>query len=75
MRKTILTILGTVLITASAVQMAAATERHHVRKPVSTAAQANQSFRDSNAAIWTRPQAESDGARYQNSAGAGAVAH
>jgi hypothetical protein len=75
MRKIILTVLGTALISASAVQMAAATERHHARKPVQAPAQVNQSFRESNDAIWTRPQAQRDWSPYDNRAGAGAVAH
>jgi hypothetical protein len=49
MRKTILTILGSALIAASAVQMASATEHHRYhrndRAPVATAEQ----FRNSNA--------------------------
>jgi hypothetical protein len=75
MQKIILTILGTALISASAVQMAAATERHHARKPMQTAAQVNQSFRESNDAIWARPQTGRDWSSYENRAGAGAVAH
>jgi hypothetical protein len=43
MRKTILTVLGASLIAASTMQVAAAAERHHVRKAVSA------QFRDSNA--------------------------
>jgi hypothetical protein len=74
MQKIILTILGTALISTSVVQMAAATERHHARKPVRAPAQVNQSFRESNDAIWARPQA-SDWGSYENRAGAGAVSH
>jgi len=54
MRKTILTVLGSALIAASTVQMAAAAghRSHKVdRAPVST----NQQFRNSNAA-WPAPQ-------------------
>ena len=43
MRKTVLTILGAVLITGSAVQIATASERHH-RAP----AVASQQFRNAN---------------------------
>jgi hypothetical protein len=75
MTKTILTILGTALIAASTVQMASATERHHARKQVRAPAQVNQSFRESNDAIWTRPLAERSRNSYENRAGAGAVAH
>ena len=73
MRKTILTILGSALIAASAIQAAAATERHHVRK--ANRAQATQSYRDSNASIWTAPQAQSDYERYQNGAMSAPAGH
>jgi hypothetical protein len=75
MRKIILAILGTALISASAVQVAAAAERHHARKPVQTSTQVNQSFRESNDAIWARSQDQRDWSPYENRAGAGAVAH
>jgi hypothetical protein len=48
MRKTILTILGSVALAASFVQVAAAAERHHVRK--TDRAPVSQTVRDSNAA-------------------------
>jgi hypothetical protein len=55
MRKTILTVLGAALITASAVQMASAAEhrthRAH-RAPVTT----NEQFRDSNASVAVQPE-------------------
>jgi len=66
MRKTILTIFGAALITASAMQMAAAAEHHRShraeRAPVSTTGQ----FRNSNAA-WPAPTVQ-DGGRYYNEA-------
>jgi hypothetical protein len=59
MRKTILTMLGSALIVASATQMAAAAHRSHKadRAPVT----ANEQFRNSNAA-W--PAAQPDWSRY-----------
>jgi hypothetical protein len=45
MRKTVLTILGTLLITGSAVQMATASE-HHVRKAYRAPIAASQQFRN-----------------------------
>jgi len=61
MRKTILTVLGAALITASAMQMASAAEhrthRAH-RAPVTT----NEQFRDSNA--YAAPQPEWPGYGY-----------
>ena len=47
MRKTILTILGAAALAASFVQVAAAAERHHVRKAYR--APVVQTFRNSNA--------------------------
>ena len=75
MRKTILTILGSALIAASAIQAAAATERHHVRKANRAPVQATQSYRDSNASIWTAPQAQPDYERYQNGAMSAPAGH
>jgi hypothetical protein len=63
MRKTILTVLGAALIMASAMQAAAAAERHRShrveRAPVST----TQQFWNSNAA-WPMPTGR-DGSRYR----------
>jgi hypothetical protein len=50
MRKTVLTILGALLITGSAVQMATAAEHHMRRAPVA----ASQQFRDANNSIERR---------------------
>jgi hypothetical protein len=47
MRKTILTILGALLIAGSAVQMASATE-HHVRKAHRAPVAANEQFLNAN---------------------------
>jgi hypothetical protein len=54
MRKTILTILGLAALAASFVQVAAAAERHHVRK--ADRAPVVQTFRNSNA--WVDPYAQ-----------------
>lgn len=62
----ILAILGVTLITAIAIQTAAANERHHVRK--ARPAPVAQSVRDSNAAIWPSQPAEPDWSRYANGA-------
>jgi hypothetical protein len=75
MRKTILTILGAALIASSVVPLASASEQQQARKPVRALVQANQSFRQSNDAMWSRPQATRDWISYENRAGAGAVAH
>jgi hypothetical protein len=49
MRRTILTLLGTTLISASTLQIAGAAEHHHVRK-VDRAA-ASQQFRNANGSV------------------------
>ena len=54
MRKTILTILGSAALAASLVQVAAAAERHHVRK--AERAPVSQTYRNSNA--WVDPYAQ-----------------
>ena len=64
MRKTILTILGAAALAASFVQIAAAAERHHVRK--ADRAPVSQTFRDSNA--WTNGYAQPDWSRYEGGA-------
>lgn len=55
MRKTILTILGSAALAASFVQVAAATERHHVRR-AQRAPVTQQTYRDTNA--WVDPYAQ-----------------
>jgi CHASE3 domain sensor protein len=50
MRKTVLTILGALLITGSAVQMATASE-HHVRRAYRSPIAASQQFRNANNSI------------------------
>jgi hypothetical protein len=61
MRKTILTILGALLISGSAVQMATASE-HHMRKAYRAPISASQQFRNANNSIEGRANSlRSDG--------------
>jgi hypothetical protein len=53
MRKTVLTLLCSVALVASAAQAASATERYHGRKVVRAPAPGVQQFRDSSASVWT----------------------
>jgi hypothetical protein len=71
MRKTILTILGTAALAASFVQVAAAAERHHVRK--TDRAVVSQTFRDSNA--WVDTYAQPNWSRYENGAMSAPAGH
>ena len=64
MRKTILTILGAAALAASFVQVAAAAERHHVRK--ADRAPVSQTFRNSNA--WANSYTQRDWSRYEGGA-------
>jgi hypothetical protein len=63
MKKTILTILGSVLVAATTVQFAAAVERHHTGKADRLTAPASEQFRNSNAA-WPSQQLQPDWSRY-----------
>ena len=67
MRKTILTILGSALLAASTVQIAAAAEHHKARKIYRAPAPVTEEFRNSNA-YWPAPYAQPDWSRYQNGA-------
>jgi hypothetical protein len=61
MRKTVLTILGALLIAGSAVQTATASE-HHVRKVYRASIAASQQFRNANNSIGGRANSlRSDG--------------
>jgi len=53
MRKTILTLFGSVLLVASVAEAASATQRHQYRRVASNAAPVTQQFRDSSASVWT----------------------
>jgi hypothetical protein len=57
MRKTILTILGSALLVASTVQIAAAAERHKYRKIYRAPAPVTEDFRNSNA-YWPGPSSD-----------------
>ena len=65
MRKTILTILGSALLTASAVQLATAAE-HKGRKAERVSAPVSEPFRNSNAYAWPSQAVEPDWSRYQH---------
>jgi hypothetical protein len=67
MRKTILTILGSALLAASTVQIAAAAEHSKVRKVYREPAPMSEQFRNTNA-YWPAPYAAPDWSRYQNGA-------
>ncbi len=67
MRKTILTVLGSALLAASTVQIAAAAEQYKVRKIHREPAPISEQFRNSNA-YWPAPYAQPDWSRYQNGA-------
>jgi len=76
MRKTILTILGSALLAAFTVQVAAAAEHHKVRKIYRAPAPVSEDFRNSNdyyAApyAWRQP----DVSRYQYGAGSAPAGH
>jgi hypothetical protein len=67
MRRTILTILGSALLAASTVQIAAAAEHYKGRKVYREPAPMSQQFRNTNA-YWPAPHVEPDWSRYQNGA-------
>jgi hypothetical protein len=67
MRKTTLTILGSALLAAWTVQIAAAAEHHKGRKVYRAPAPMSEQFRDTNA-YWAAPYAQPDWSRYQNGA-------
>src|SRR3979409_517179 len=68
MRKTILTILGSALLAASTVQIAAAAEHHKARKIYRAPAPMTEEFRNSNA-YWPAPYPDYGyWSRYRNGA-------
>jgi opacity protein-like surface antigen len=71
MRKTILTVLGSALIVASAAQAASATENHRAhrvaRAPAQVSEQVSEQVRNANAYV-SAPTQSSDWSRYQNGA-------
>ena len=78
MRKTILTIVGSALLAASTVQIAAAAEHHKARKAYRAPAPVSEDFRNSNAyyapSPWPQPD-WSDYSRYQNGAESAPAGH
>jgi hypothetical protein len=67
MRKTILTILGTALLAASTVQIAAAAERHKARRVDRAPAPVSEPFRNANDAYgWAAPSVQPGWSRYQS---------
>lgn len=67
MKKTILTLLGSALIAATAVQTASAAERHRVHRVARAPAQLSEPIRNANDS-WQPLQAGTDLSRYQNGA-------
>jgi hypothetical protein len=67
MRKTILTVLGSALIAASAAQAASATENHRAHRVARAPAQLSEPVRNANAYV-PAPTQSSDWSRYQNGA-------
>jgi hypothetical protein len=67
MPKKIFTILGSALLAASTVQIAAAAEHYKGRKVYRAPAPMSEQFRDTNA-YWPAPYAQPDWSRYQNGA-------
>jgi hypothetical protein len=65
MRKIILTILGSALLAASTVQLAAAAEQDKVRKLYRAPVPIGGQFRNTNA-YWPAPHTGPDWSRYQN---------
>jgi Mn2+/Fe2+ NRAMP family transporter len=58
MHKTIVTLLGSALIVASATQIAAAAQPHRSHKADRAAAMTHEQFRDANAALWPAPSSD-----------------
>ena len=73
MRRIILTILGSALLVASTIQIAAA-EHDKGRKIYRAPAPVTDGFRNSNA-YWPAPNAEPDLSRYQNGAESAPAGH
>jgi hypothetical protein len=74
MRRIILTILGSALLVASTIQIAAAAEHDKGRKIYRAPAPVTDGFRNSNA-YWPAPNAEPDLSRYQNGAESAPAGH
>jgi hypothetical protein len=75
MRKTILTILGSALLTASTVQIAAAAEHHKAQKVYRAPAPVTGEFRNSNA-YWPAQSVDPGWmSRYENGAESAPAGH
>jgi hypothetical protein len=68
MRKTILTILGSALLAASVVQVAAAAEQYKDRRADRAPAPVSEPIRDANAYAWSAPGFEPNWSRYTSGA-------
>jgi hypothetical protein len=69
MRKTILTILASAVLSVSALQIAAAAEHHKVHKVYRAPAPVGEPYRNSNAYYgWPAPSEESGWSRYEGGA-------
>jgi hypothetical protein len=66
MRKTILTVLGSALIVASAAQAVSAAENHRARRVVRAPAQVSEQVRNAN--NYVPAPTQSDWSRYENGA-------
>lgn len=66
MRKTILTVLGSALIVASAAQAASAAENHRAHRVVRAPAQVSEQVRNAN--NYVPAPTQNDWSRYQNGA-------
>jgi hypothetical protein len=75
MRKTILTILGSALLAASTVQIAAAAEHHKAREVYRAPAPVSEDFRNSNAYAPLSPWAQPGWSRYENGAMSAPAGH
>jgi hypothetical protein len=78
MRKTILTIMGSALLVASTVQIAAAAPHHKARKVYREPAPVSETFRPSeynSNAYWPAPYAAPDWSRYENGAESAPAGH
>jgi hypothetical protein len=74
MRKMILIIIGSALLLASTVQIAAAAEHHKARKLYRTQVPVAETIRDSNA-YYGWPSAPPDLSRYEYGAGSAPAGH
>jgi hypothetical protein len=74
MQRTILTILGSALLAASTIQIAAAAEHHKAHKVYRTQVPVTETIRNSNAYYGWEP-AQPDWSRYEYGAGSAPAGH